>query len=47
MDVYPADVDDLADAVESRLSDNQEITLPENSQFESVRNQWNSLLESL
>ena len=47
MDVYPAQVEDLADAIEKRLTEGQEVTLPANSQFESVRNQWNSLLESM
>ena len=47
MDVYPPDATKLADAIEKRLSDGQEVTLPANSQFESVKNQWNSLLESL
>lgn len=47
MEVYPPDATKLADAIEKRLSDGQEVTLPANSQFESVKNQWNSLLESL
>ena len=47
MEVYPPDVTKLADAIEKKLSDWQEVTLPANSQFESVKNQWNSLLESL
>ena len=47
MEVYPAQVEDLADAIEKRLTDGQEVTLPANSQFENVRNQWNSLLESM
>ena len=47
MDVCPPDVDKLADAVESRLADGQDVTLPVNSQFENVRNQWSALLESL
>ena len=47
MDVCKPEVADLADAVESRLADGQDLTLPVNSQFENVRNQWSSLLESL
>jgi len=47
MDVYPPNVQDLADAVEKRLSEGQEVTLPESSQFESAKNRWNSLLESI
>ena len=37
MEVYPAQVEDLADAIEKRLTDGQEVTLPANSQFENVR----------
>ena len=48
MEVYPAEVSELADAVEARLGDNnQEVTLPLDFQFESVKSQWNSLLESM
>ena len=47
MDVYAAEVNELADAVEDRLQNGQEVTLPQNCNFESVRNQWNSLLESM
>ena len=47
MDVCQPEVTQLADAIESRLEDGQEVTLPANSQFENVRNQWSSLLESL
>ena len=47
MDVYPAEVKALADAIEDRLQNGQEVTLPQNCGFESVRNQWNSLLESM
>ena len=47
MEVYPAQFEDLADAIEKRLTDGQEVTLPANSQFENVRNQWSSLLESM
>jgi len=47
MDVYPAEVNALADAVEDRLQNGQEVTLPQNCGFESVRNQWSSLLESM
>ena len=47
MDVYPADVNALADAIEDRLQNGQEVTLPQNCGFESVRNQWSSLLESV
>ena len=41
------EVAELADAIEGRLADGQDLTLPVNSQFENVRNQWSSLLESL
>ncbi len=47
MEVYSQEVNELADAVEKRLSQRQEVTLPENSTFESVRNQWSSLLDSI
>lgn len=47
MDVYAAEVNALADAVEDRLENGQDVTLPQNCTFESVRNQWNSLLESM
>jgi len=47
MEVYSPEVGELADAIESRLANGQEVTLPANCQFESVRNQWNSLLESM
>ena len=47
MEVYSPEVDELADAIESRLANGQDVTLPANCQFESVRNQWNSVLESL
>jgi hypothetical protein len=47
MDVYAAEVNALADAVEDRLQNGQAVTLPQNCNLESVRNQWNSLLESM
>ena len=47
MDVYPAEIGSLADAIEKRLSEGQEVTLPANSQFENAKIQWNSMLESL
>ena len=47
MDVCKPEVAELADAIESRLADGQDVTLPANSQFESVRSKWESLLESL
>ena len=47
MEVYSQEVNELADAVEKRLSQGQEVTLPKNSSFESVRNQWSSLLDSI
>ena len=47
MDVYSQEVNELADAVEKRLSQGQEVTLPENFSFESVRDQWSSLLDSI
>ena len=47
MDVYPPDAGELADAIENRLSEGQNVTTPDNSKFENVRNQWSSLLDSL
>lgn len=47
MDVYPTEVNALADGIEKRLSEGHDVTLPANSLFENVKNQWNSLLESL
>ena len=47
MDVCQPEVAQLADAIESRLAEGQEVILPVNSQFENVRNQWSALLESL
>ena len=47
MEIYSPEVEELADAIESRLANGQDVTLPANCQFESVRNQWNSVLESL
>ena len=47
MDVYPLDAGELADAIENRLSEGQNVTIPDNSKFENVRNQWSSLLDSL
>ena len=47
MEVCSPEVNALADAVENVLSNGQEVTLPANSQFENVRNQWSSLLESM
>ena len=47
MEVFPHDISELADAVEARLENGQEVTLPQKFQIESVRNQWSSLLESM
>ena len=47
MDVYSPDVSVLADAVEDRLENGQDVTLPQRFQLEQVKNQWNSLLESM
>ena len=47
MDVYPLDAGELADAIENQLSEGQNVTIPDNSKFENVRNQWSSLLDSL
>lgn len=47
MDTNPYDVDKLADAVEEVLDKGQNIILPEKYSFDSVKNQWNLLLESL
>lgn len=47
MEVCPPDVVELADAVEARLENGQDLTLPEDFQLESVRNQWSKLIESL
>ena len=47
MEVYPPEVKALADAIEDRLENGQDVTLPQNCEFESVSSQWNSMLESL
>ena len=47
MEVYPAEVRALADAVEDRLLNGQEVTLPPDSHFENASSLWNSLLESM
>ena len=47
MDVYSPDVSVLADAIEDRLENGQDVTLPQRFQLEQVKNQWNSLLESM
>ena len=47
MEVYPPEVKALADAIEDRLENGQEVTLPQNCEFESVSSQWKSMLESL
>jgi glycosyltransferase involved in cell wall biosynthesis len=47
MEVYPAEVMALADAIEDRLQNTQEVTLPQECGFESVGTQWSSMLESL
>ena len=47
MEVYPAEVNALADAIENRLQDGQEVTLPQHCEFENVKKQWSSMLESL
>ena len=47
MEVYPAEVNALADAIENRLQDGQEVTLPQHCEFENVKRQWSSMLESL
>ena len=47
MEVYPAEVNALADAVEDRLLNGQEVTLPPDSHFENASSLWNSLLESM
>lgn len=47
MDVYSHDTNELADAIEDRLQNGQNVTLPRNCDFEQVGNQWTSLLESL
>ena len=44
---FPPEVSELADAVEARLENGQEVTLPQDFQFESIRNQWAKLIESL
>mgnify|MGYP006157008253 FL=1 len=46
-EVYPAEVNALADAIENRLQDGQEVTLPQHCEFENVKRQWSSMLESL
>ena len=47
MEVYPPDVSILADAIEDRIQNGQDVTLPQKFQFESVSNQWKTLLESV
>jgi len=47
MDVYPAEVAALADAIEDRLQNTQEVTLPQECGFESVGTQWSAMLESM
>ena len=47
MDVYSPEVSVLADAIEDRLANGQNVTLPQRFQFEQVKNQWKSLLESM
>jgi glycosyltransferase involved in cell wall biosynthesis len=47
MEVYPAQADKLADAIEDRLANGQEITLPQKFDFEKVKTQWISMLESV
>ncbi len=47
MDVYSPDVSVLADAIEDRLENGQDVTLPQRFQLEQVKNQWKSLLESM
>ena len=47
MEVYPPEVKALADAIEDRLENGQDVTLPQNCEFESVSSQWKSMLESL
>jgi len=47
MEVYPPEVSELADAVEARLENSQEVTLPTDFQLESVRDQWSKLIKSL
>ena len=47
MEVYPAQADKLADAIEDRLANGQEITLPQKFDFEKVKTQWTSMLESM
>ena len=47
MEVYPAEVNALADAIENRLQDGQEVTLPQHCELENVKKQWSSMLESL
>ena len=47
MEVYSPDVEALADAVEDRLKNGQEVTLPQNCYFENVSTLWSSLLESM
>ena len=47
MEVYSPDVEALADAVEDRLKNGQEVTLPQNCYFQNVSTLWSSLLESM
>ena len=47
MEVYPTEVSALADAIENRLQNGSEATLPQNCEVENVKTEWNSMLESL
>ncbi len=47
MEVYPPEVMALADGIEDRLQNIQQVTLPQECGLKSVSNQWTSMLESL
>ncbi len=47
MEVYPPEIIALADGIEDRLQNIQQVTLPQECSLESVGSQWTSMLESM
>ena len=47
MEVYPPEVMALADGIEDRLQNTQQVTLPQECSLKSVGSQWTSMLESM
>ena len=47
MEVYPYEVGELSDAIESRLENSQNITLPAHFHFDDVKDKWATLIESI